>query len=71
MLTFVVGDKVLNNDISHIVPIRIAVFEETMHCAEKKLVVRDRPVLATQRLSKPTIQDKFQKSKLMRKNKVG
>ena len=50
--TFVVGDEVLNNDISHVIPVRITVFEETVHRAEEQLVVRDRPVLATHRLNK-------------------
>lgn len=50
--TFLFSDEVLDNDISHAVPISVAILVEAVNCAEDKLVAGDGPILAGQHLKR-------------------
>ena len=47
---FLVGDEVLDDDVSHVLPVGIALPVEAVHSAEDELVVGNGTVLATHRL---------------------
>lgn len=50
--TFLLSDEVLDNDISHIVSIGVAIFVEAVNCTEDNLVAGNGPILAAQHLDK-------------------
>ena len=50
--TFLFSDEVLDNDISHVVSVSIAILVESVNCAEDKLVAGEGPILAAQHLDK-------------------
>lgn len=50
--TFLLSDEVLDNDISHVVSIGVAILVEAVNCAEDNLVAGNGPILAAQHLDK-------------------
>lgn len=50
--TFLLSDEVLDNDISHVVSIGIAILVEAVNCAEDNLVAGNSPILTAQHLDK-------------------
>lgn len=50
--TFLLSDEVLDNDISHVVSIGVAIFVEAVNCTEDNLVAGNGPILAAQHLDK-------------------
>lgn len=50
--TFLLSDEVLDNDISHVVSIGIAILVEAVNCAKYDLVAGNGPILAAQHLDK-------------------
>lgn len=54
-LTFLLGDQVLHNDISHAIPVGVAVLVEPVDCAENQLVEGNGAILAAHHLRRTSL----------------
>ena len=55
LLTFLLGDQVLHNDIGHAIPVGVAVLVEPMDCAENQLVEGNGAILAAHHLRRTSL----------------